>query len=152
MAKIRKLKLAWNASDSDTVTGYKLYWSEGPEIGYDSEFIDVGNVTEIDLPDELALPDRSILFGVTAIDRNGNESDMAMLSKPYQLHVPQAPSSLSLTHSEAFKVLEPQQAAEPAGEELDEDSLAHAIEAHEAKKAVKLKYYDDVGYRKFRSE
>lgn len=82
MAKIRRFKLAWNASDSDTVAGYKLYWSEGLTIGYDSQSIDVGNVRETHLPDG------PILFGATAIDKS-----------------------------------------------------------HEAKKPVKLEYYDDVGYR-----
>lgn len=152
MAKIRKFKLAWNASDSDTVAGYKLYWSEGPTIGYDSQAIDVGNVTEIDLPDGVTLPDGPVLFGVTAIDKDGNESDMTVLTKPFQLHIPQAPARLSLTHTEDFKVLASQKATESAQEETDEDPLADAIESHEAKKPVKLKYYDDVGYRKFRSE
>ena len=152
MAKIRKLKLSWNASDSDTVTGYKLYWSEGTDIGYDSEFIDVGNVTEVDLPDDVALTDRPILFGVTAMDKDGNESDMTTLAEPYRLHAPQAPGSLSLIHSKEFKVLESREADESANEELNEDPLADAIESPEAKKPVRLKYYDDVGYRKFRSE
>ena len=152
MAKIRKFKLAWNASDSDTVAGYKLYWSKGTTIGYDSQFIDVGNVTETDLPDAVALPDGPILFGVTAIDKDGNESDMTTLTEPFQLHIPQAPAGLSLTHTEAFKVLASQKSTESAQGETDEDPLADAIESHEAKKPVKLKYYDDVGYRKFRSE
>jgi len=152
MAKIRKLKLSWNASDSDTVTGYRLYWSEGSDIGYDSEFIDVGNATEIDLPDAVALPDGPILFGVTAIGKDGNESDMTTLAEPFQLHIPQAPASLSLRHTEAFKVLDSQQATDSMKEEINDDPLADAIESHEAKKPVRLKYYDDVGYRKFRSE
>lgn len=148
MAKIRKRKLSWTASNSDTVTGYKLYWSEGTDIGYDSEFIDVGNATEIDLPDEVALPDGPILFGVTAIDKDGNESDMTTLAEPFQLHIPQAPASLSLTHTEAFKVLDSQQATDSMRAEINDDPLADAIESHEAKKPVRLKYYDDVGYRK----
>ncbi|WP_319522335.1 hypothetical protein [uncultured Desulfosarcina sp.] len=152
MAKIRKFKLAWNASDSDTVAGYKLYWSEGTDIGYDSHFINVGNVTEIDLPDEVSLPDGPILFGVTAIDKDGNESDMTTLAEPFQVNIPQAPVGLSLTHTENFKVLGSQKTTESAQEDVDEDPLADAIESHEAKKPVRLKYYDDVGYRKFGSE
>jgi hypothetical protein len=152
MAKIRKLKLSWNASDSDTVTGYKLYWSEGTDIGYDSEFIDVGNVTEIDLPDNVALPDRPILFGVTAIDKDGNESDMTTLAEPYRLHAPKAPGSLSLVHSKDFKVLVSREKTESAKEKLNDDPLADAIESHEAKKPSTLQYYGDVGNRKFSSE
>ena len=53
MAKIRKCKLSWEASDSENVIGYKLYWSKAAEIGYDSKYIKVGNVTEITLPDDV---------------------------------------------------------------------------------------------------
>jgi hypothetical protein len=91
MAKIRKYKLSWEASDSSTVIGYKLYWSKGAEVSYDSKFIKVGNVTEITLPDDVILSDGPVMFGVTAIDKDGNESDMALIAEPYQLHVPKAP-------------------------------------------------------------
>ena len=152
MAKIRKYKLCWNASDSETVIGYKLYWSEGMEIDYDSQFIDVGSVTEVALPDDVALADGPVMFGVTAIDKDGNESDMATIEEPYQLDVPNAPAVLTMTHSNEFKLLDSKAERKTDGtKESSDDPLADAIESDDPKKPVRIKYYDDVGYRKFRS-
>jgi len=136
MAKIRKHKLCWEASASDTVVGYKLYWSRAAEVGYDSRFIKIGNTTEIVLPDDVLLSGGPVMFGVTAIDRDGNESDMVVLDQPYRLQVPDAPKGLSLESSDEFKLFQTDQ---PKNEKLqlvdpknqdsgDEDSLAEAIE------------------------
>ena len=54
MAKVRKRKLRWAKSSSPQVVGYKLYWSENDEVGYDSKCVKLGNVTEIVLPDEVS--------------------------------------------------------------------------------------------------
>ena len=42
MAKIRRYKLSWDASDSKNVIGYMLYWAKGAEVGYDSKCLKVG--------------------------------------------------------------------------------------------------------------
>ena len=153
MAKIRKYRLSWKASASDTVTGYKLYWSKGMEIGYDCQFIDVGNVTEMELPDETALAGGPVMFGVTAIDKDGNESDMTTIEEPYQLIVPKTPAGLTMTLSDEFNLLESRPEPKSDNDQIaTDDPLADAIEFHEAKKPARVKYYDDVGYRKFRSE
>ncbi|MGD9237098.1 MAG: hypothetical protein PVF09_10500 [Desulfobacterales bacterium] len=39
MAKIKKRRLRWSASESAQVVGYKLYWSEGGEVNYDSKCV-----------------------------------------------------------------------------------------------------------------
>ncbi|WP_372681106.1 hypothetical protein [Desulfosarcina sp.] len=83
MAKIRKSKLSWKASESENVVGYKLYWSKAAKVGYDSKSIKVGNVTKIALPDDVTLPDGPVMFGVTAIDNDGNESDMTTTPEPF---------------------------------------------------------------------
>ena len=157
MAKIRKCKLSWEASDSENVIGYKLYWSKAAEIGYDSKYIKVGNVTEIALPDDVTLSDGPVMFGVTAIDKDGNESDMTTIPEPYQLHVPKAPVGLSFKPLDDYKLVdsthpkinELQEVAlispEPKGKE---DSLAQAIETNGYNQPARMKYYDDVGYRK----
>ena len=152
MAKIRKYKLCWNASESETVVGYKLYWSEGMEVDYGCPSIDVGKITEIELPDDVALADGPVMFGVTAIDKEGNESDMATIEEPYQLNVPNAPAVFTMTHSDEFKLLDSKADPKTDGtKESSDDPLADAIESDEPKKPVRIKYYDDVGYRKFRS-
>jgi hypothetical protein len=156
MAKIRKYTLSWEASTSDTVVGYKLYWSKGTEVSYDSKFIKVGNVTEIALPDDVTLSDGPVMFGVTAIDREGNESDMATIAEPYQLHVPGAPGGVAFKPSDEFKLIdttgpELREVATAGDATLqpsdNEDPLAQAIEGNGHGQLSRGKYYDDVGYR-----
>ncbi len=157
MAKIRKCKLSWGASNSENVFGYKLYWSRGTEVTYDSKFIKVGIVTEIALPDDVIISDGPVMFGVTAIDKDGNESDMATIAEPYQLHVPESPVGLSLKPSDEFKLVD---STKPEPDDLskvayinteqndNQDPLVQAIEANGDNQPSKMKYYDDVGYRK----
>ena len=157
MAKIRKCKLSWEASDSDHVIGYKLYWSKTREVSYDSRYIKVGNVTEIALPDDVTLSDGPVMFGVTAVDKDGNESDMTTIGEPYQLHVPKAPVDLSLIPLNEYKLVG---VTKPEPNELrkvtpispvpndNEDALSQAIETNGYSPPAKMKYYDDVGYRK----
>jgi hypothetical protein len=156
MAKIRKYTLSWDASASDTVIGYKLYWSKGTAVSYDSKFIKVGNVTEIALPDDVTLSDGPVMFGVTAIDRDGNESDLATIAEPYQLHVPRAPGGVAFKPSDEFKLIDttrPQLRDVTAVGDGDveqrdnEDPLAQAIEGTGCGHPSRGKYYDDVGYR-----
>ena len=105
MAKIKKRRLKWTASDSAQVVGYKLYWSEGSEVNYDSKCVTLGNITEIVLPDDVDafMPQGGpIVFGITALDELGNESDMTTLVAPYQFNVPQAPDDLYLQKLDDF--------------------------------------------------
>jgi hypothetical protein len=107
MAKIKRRKLKWSASNSAQVVGYKLYWSENGKVHYDSKCVLLGNVTEIVLPDDVHSfrPNGgSIEFGITAIDELGNESDMTTLKAPYQFRVPEAPDDLYLRKLEDFSV------------------------------------------------
>lgn len=96
MAKIKKRKLCWTASDSPQVVGYKLYWAEGNEkVSYESPSEKLGNVTEIVLPDEVEtfVPQNGpVAFGIAAIDELGNESDLITITAPYQFNAPKAPA------------------------------------------------------------
>jgi hypothetical protein len=136
MARIRKCKLCWEASVSENVVGYKLYWSRGTGVGYDSKYIKIGNATEIILPDDVLFSDGPVMFGVTAVDRDGNESDMVTIDQPYRMQVPDAPKELSIESSDEFMLFQTDQ---PKGEKLqlvdsknqdsgEEDPLAEAIE------------------------
>jgi hypothetical protein len=156
MARIRKYKLAWQASESHDVIGYKLYWSRSTDVTYESKFIKVGNVTEILLPDDVILSDGPVMFGVTALDRDGNESDMALIPKPYHLHVPAPPAHLSVEPSDEFKLVD---ASTRSGDEKanvtrmapplsgDDDSLIRAIEGDGHPPPFSSKYNDPVGSR-----
>ena len=95
MAMIRKCKLSWATSEADHVVGYRLYWAKGTSVGYDSECIEVGKVTEIAIPDGITPCDGPVMFGITALDNEGNESDMTTIAEPFLIQVPEAPRSLS---------------------------------------------------------
>lgn len=97
MAKIKRRKLRWSASESAQTVGYKLYWAENGKVDYDSPCEKLGNVTAIVLPDDVEAfrPESgSVEIGITAVDELGNESDLITLSAPYQFSVPQAPEEL----------------------------------------------------------
>ena len=106
MAKIRKYKLSWEASESQNITGYKIYWSKSNSVNYDSKYIDVGNVTEVTLSNDLTTSSSTIMFGVTAVDRDGNESDITTLEKTHQFHIPKAPEGLSLRPLDDFRTVD----------------------------------------------
>ncbi|KPJ78916.1 MAG: hypothetical protein AMJ54_01280 [Deltaproteobacteria bacterium SG8_13] len=130
MAKMKKRRLSWKASNSSQVVGYKLYWSVGGGVGYHSSCVRLNNVTEIVLPDDVAAftpANGAIEFGITAIDELGNESDMATLFAPYQFSVPEAPQGLKMeTMKEFVSIQDPETAsqvpeAEVSAPEPDED-------------------------------
>jgi len=157
MAKIRKCKLSWEASASEQVVGYKLYWSKGTAVDYNSRSIKIGNVTEITLPDDVTLADGPVMFGVTAIDRDGNESDMITIEKPYQLQVPEAPVGLAIRPSEEFRLTGTGQPANGNAQLVaaafqesaeDEDSLARAIEDGGTAQVTPMKTYPDIENRR----
>ena len=76
MAKIRRLKLTWQASDSDTVVSYKIYWSKDAELSYDSKGIDVGKVNEVVLPAEIV--DRAVALASSA-KVQGHRAELALV-------------------------------------------------------------------------
>ena len=87
-ARAKRLRIRWNSSSSSTdVKGYRLYWSVNSGVSYDSNFAEVGNVTEVILPDDVPLFPAvagEIELGVTAVNHTGNESDMAKISVPFE--------------------------------------------------------------------
>ncbi len=99
MAKVQKRKIHWNASNSPGVVGYKIYWTVGKGVNYDSDFAEVGNVTEVILPDEVPsfpIAASNIELGVVAVDHIGNESDMTKLYAPFGFYAPDAPTGLTV--------------------------------------------------------
>ena len=92
--KARRIRVRWNASVSPNVVGYKLYWAIGGRVNYDSDFAEVGNVTEVILPDDV--PSFSILpinieIGVTAVNKMRSESDMAKYTFIFKFATPDSP-------------------------------------------------------------
>jgi hypothetical protein len=99
VAKIKKRILHWKASESPQVVGYKIYWSEGDKVDYESPAANLGNVTQVLLPDDIAgfSPSKGpVEFGITAVDQQGNESDMITFAAAHQFNVPQAPQDVCM--------------------------------------------------------
>jgi hypothetical protein len=97
MAKFRARTLRWKAVDSDEVVGYKIYWSKGDRVTYESKSVYVQDISEIVIPDALEgfVPEPGVfMFGITSVDQWGNESDLTHLKEPFDFSVPPAPASL----------------------------------------------------------
>ena len=161
MAKLRKFKLSWKPSDSDQIAGYKLYWSKESSVSYDSEAIELGNVSEVFLPDvfkQVAGFCGAIALGITAVDIQGNESDITILAETYRAAAPPAPVDFSLKVLDDFRVMETTgDASEPFKLSSEKDTQQDEWEelARIAEPLIRsgptkgtAKYYDDVGFRK----
>ena len=134
MAKIRKCKLTWNASKSKNIAGYRVYWSEGDNVEYDSEYIDLFNLTQLVISDEVVVLDKPVMFGVSTIDFDGNESDITKLPEHFQVNVPKSPASLSLNKLEKFRVLDLEKTVKVDIEnDGNADPIANAIKFQEEK-------------------
>jgi hypothetical protein len=97
MAKYRSHSLRWKLVESDEVAGYKIYWSKGDKVTYDSPSVYVQDLDEIVIPDALEgfEPEPGIfMFGITAIDKWSNESDLTLLKEPLKISAPAAPAAL----------------------------------------------------------
>ena len=123
MAKLKKRKLKWKASNSSQVIGYRLYWAEGGGVNYDSEFEFLGNVTEIILPDDVKtfpIVRETIELGVTALNEIGNESNMIKINAYFQFSIPNAPEDLMIEKADGyFAYEEPPEKTEPLETESD---------------------------------
>lgn len=97
MAKIRKRRVRWRASEGRDVAGYKLYWAIGGGVNYHSDCVEVGKVTEVVLPDDVPLfplVSAEVELGVTALNHMGNESDMSKFFAPFEFTSPDPPKDL----------------------------------------------------------
>jgi Tfp pilus assembly protein PilZ len=97
MGKIKQRKVRWEPSTSSEVIRYRLYWSIGGGVDYHSDHADVGNVTEVNLPNDIPLfPLTSGKFelGITAINEAGNESELTKTTVHVNFTVPEAPTKL----------------------------------------------------------
>lgn len=101
--KVRKRSVHWNASLSPSVVGYRVYWAVGGGVSFNSHFSDVGNVTQVVLPDDIPsfpLVSEEVELGVTAINHMGMESEMSKCSAHFDFAPPEAPTGLSIEEIE----------------------------------------------------
>ncbi len=106
VAGARKIRIRWRRSPSPNVIGYRLYWSVSGEVSYDSEFIDIGYRTEIILPDQaprLQHVRGKVDLGISALNRNGNESDMVKFSVHFDPPVDEVPAGMLRPGAEGWE-------------------------------------------------
>jgi hypothetical protein len=80
--RIKKKRVTWSASPSPDIAGYKLYWSKEGHADYHSEHAQLGDVTHVVLPDDIAsfpVTEDRIELGITAVGLQGNESEMVKI-------------------------------------------------------------------------
>ncbi|WP_054031579.1 hypothetical protein [Desulfatitalea tepidiphila] len=97
MSKFRSRTLYWKEVESEQVVGYKVYWSKGKSVSYESESAYVGDLTEIVIPNALenfVREQGDYMFGITAVDQWGNESDIKTLKEPIHFSAPSGPESI----------------------------------------------------------
>jgi hypothetical protein len=95
--KIRSRRVHWAPSTSNDVTCYRLYWSTKEAVGYESDHADLGNVTQINLPNDIPsfpLVAGQIELGISAINLAGNESEITRAIACFDFRLPEAPRSL----------------------------------------------------------
>ena len=105
MAKLRKTRIRWNPSATSNLEDYKLYWTVGGVVNYDSDSVQLGNATEVILPDNVTsfpLVTDDIQLGITAVNEMGNESDMTILTFPFNFTAPNAPMDPVVEFMEKF--------------------------------------------------
>ena len=97
--RVKRRKISWDASPSPDVIGYRVYWAANESVSYDSDFVDVGQVTAIVLPDDVPSFRRvtgQVEIGITALSRSGNESDMGIVEAFFDFTRPGMPLHLRI--------------------------------------------------------
>jgi hypothetical protein len=103
---MRRKRLRWHASTSPSVVGYKLYWTIGGDVTYESDFIELRGQTELILPDDIPLLHSAggeVKLGVTAVNHTGNESDIIKLTVHLDQDVQDGPERFLRPGSEGFE-------------------------------------------------
>lgn len=75
-------------------------------MSYDSEFVDIGDRTEIMLPDQVPPLHHArgeVALGITALNRDGNESDMVKFSVRFDSPVQGVPAGLLRPGAEGWE-------------------------------------------------
>jgi hypothetical protein len=97
VGRIRKKRIRWEPSLDAGVIRYRLYWSKDGDVSYDSDHTDLGLATEVILPDGVpSFPATAgeMVFGITAFNEAGNESDMTKTAANLNFLAPDAPMNL----------------------------------------------------------
>lgn len=85
--------LNWTASTSQDTAGYNVYYQENTAPTYDSNSVNVGLATTVDLPLEGQAPvEGAFFYGISTYDKQGNESDIITIEVTLDTTPPEPPS------------------------------------------------------------
>ena len=99
VGKVKRKRVSWVLASSPDVRTYRLYWSKDGEVNYDSNYIDIGHVSELILPDDLPsfhYKTGRRWLGVSAITHAGNESNIGRFTLDFNFEVPDTPQNLTV--------------------------------------------------------
>jgi hypothetical protein len=99
MAKYVKKTLSWTPSNSLDVVSHKVYAKfGGAQPDYLSPNIDIPlPAASVELPfPGMTLDDGTYIFGISAVDDFGNESDLVFLPAELDFLAPNPPTNLSI--------------------------------------------------------
>lgn len=99
MAKVIKKRIKFIPSDGVDVVSHRVYVAPDPdELNYASPMVEVAMPADsVVVPDDFpGFPLRDVQYqvGVTAVDDVGNESDMAIVTAPFDFDAPSAPTGV----------------------------------------------------------
>lgn len=92
MARIKKVTLTFDETDLTSVAGFKIYYDvvplndNSPSVSIP---VEVGKTSyDVILPTIIPLTDGTYNLGVCALDEAGNETDMDVLTRPFDFTPP----------------------------------------------------------------
>jgi hypothetical protein len=100
--KIESKTISWKPSTSSDVAKYRVRCKpdDGSGFAYGDAFVETTNtqiVAPDDFPDGTFSSEGSYLVGVSAVDDQGNESDIAEITHPFDFVPPKPPTGLSVS-------------------------------------------------------
>ena len=98
MGKIHSKIARWQPSETPDVA-YRLYWATCRPVAHSLDYVDLGTVTEVTLPDDIPSFPRvagKIVLGVSAVGPSGNESEITTITADIDFTIPRAPRNFRI--------------------------------------------------------
>lgn len=105
MAKVKAKTISWNPSPSSDVVDYyvryKQVLDDSTVIAYNDPFISTGGnnsiTAPVDFPAGTFIAETDYIIGVSAVDDQGNESDIREISHPFDFVPPEPVTGLTVS-------------------------------------------------------
>lgn len=104
MAIVKPKVFSWNDTliPTEGVVSFNVYYNLGNTVDYSAPKVNVPVVAgqsaySLNIPAQLPISkDGTYTIGVSAVDAAGNESDLAVITSPFDFTAPSAPTSLKV--------------------------------------------------------